>query len=333
MAPFSKEKQLYDELEIAPNGDLTRNSVVRSIKPPKDYLPGEPRLGINDHRVYEYLQCEFMTETLNDLSPHLWLVATQDSTHISSLRHQIVRGRNVIITEDPGLHLVWIYDRVFVKPMPKYLLSHAFWEFYLADVNSKLILPAHQEETKKAILGFMRSYTFLIRHKSDFDLATNDENRLLPKNITYSAFVKFIMNFEGIPDESVSLRYKFGDLRLSRLNFWITIFHGRFTYHNVHGYYGAYFARFYGPLLFVFGVLSVVLSAMQVALAVGQPLEDGSWSVFAYICRGFATCSIFCVALIIVVLLAMLVFRSLRETIFALKAIYKRKAGRSGRSV
>ncbi|CAG7942402.1 unnamed protein product [Penicillium salamii] len=328
MAPFSKEKQLYDKLEITPNGDLTRNSVARSIKPPKDYLPGEPRLGINDHRVYEYLQSEFMTETLNDLSPHLWLVATLDSTHISSLRHQIVRGRNVIITEDPGLHLVWIYDRVFVKPMPKYLLSHAFWEFYLDDANPMIPISADEREnTKKAILGFMRSYAFLIDHKSDFDLATNESSRLLPKNIKYSAFVKFIMEFKHLPDENVSLRYKFGDLRLSRLNFWITIFQGRFTYHNVHGYYGAYFARFYGPLLFVFGVLSVVLSAMQVALAVGQPLEDGSWSVFAYTCRGFATCSIFCVALIIVALLAMLVFRSLRETIFALKAIYKRKAG------
>jgi hypothetical protein len=41
-----------------------------------------------------------------------------------------VRGRRVTITEKPALHLVWFYERVFVKPLPKYLLSHAFSEHY-----------------------------------------------------------------------------------------------------------------------------------------------------------------------------------------------------------
>lgn len=329
MASFSKDKELCNKLKIASNGNLERISSVT----PKSHLPGEPRLEVIDHHIFKYLRREFMTETLDSLSPHLWLVATQESTHISSLRHQIVRGRNVIITEDPGLHLVWIYDRVFVKPMPKYLLSHAFWEFYLGDANPRIPIPADEREnTKKAILGFMRSYAFLIDHKSDFDIATNENNRLLPKNIKYSAFVKFIMGFKHIPDENVSLRYKFGDLRLSRLNFWITIFRGHFTYYDVHGYYGAYFARFYGPLLFIFGVLSVVLSAMQVALAVGQPVEVGSWAVFAYTCRGFATFSIFCVALVMAALLAMLVFRSLRETIFALRGLWSKYRPRKART-
>lgn len=117
----------------------------------------------------------------------------------------------------------------------------------------------------------------------------------------------------------MSSRYQFGELRLSRLNFWVTFCLGHFTYHNVHGYYSAYFARFFGPLLFILAVLSVLLSAIQVALAVGQPLDDRSWSVFAYNCHGFATFAIVCVALVIVFLFSMLIFRFLRETIFALK--------------
>ncbi|KAJ5881914.1 uncharacterized protein N7529_000586 [Penicillium soppii] len=288
-----------------------------------DHLPGEPRLELEDNGISEYLRSEFMTGILDDLSPYLWLVATQNSAHVSSLTYQVVRGRNIIITENPGLHLVWIYDKVFIKPMPKYLLSHAFWQFYLIDPNSTI--PAHQREgIKKAALGFMRSYAYLIRHKSDFNLATNDDHRLLPKKIKHSAFIKFILHFKDIPDESVSSRYKFGELRLSRLNFWVTIFLGHFTYHNVHGYYSAYFARFFGPLLFIFALLSVLLSAMQVALAVGQPLNDGSWVVFAYTCRGFATSSIVGVALATAFLLSMFIFRSSRETIFALKDLHRK---------
>ena len=26
------------------------------------------------------------------------------------------------------LHLVWIHDRIFIKPLPRHLLSYEFWE-------------------------------------------------------------------------------------------------------------------------------------------------------------------------------------------------------------
>lgn len=64
---------------------------------------------------------------------------------------------------------------------------------------------------------------------------------------------------------------------------------------------------------------------MQVALAVGQPLEDRLWSVFAYTCRGFAIFAIIYVAFIVAFLLSMLVSRSLRETIYALRDRYLRQ--------
>jgi hypothetical protein len=340
MAPFSENSQLCDKLTLTADGHLSRRrnnptSLVPSTQQltKKDHLPGEPRIQLEDEHAAKYLQSEFMTRDLDKLSPYLWLVARQDSTHISALTHQIVRGRDVILTEDPGLHLVWIYDRVFIKPMPKYLLSHAFWRFYLIDRNSKVPKP-QQQKIVRAVLGFMRSYAHLIRHKSDFSLATSDNHRLLPKKITYSSFVNFIAAFENICDESVSPRYKFGELRLSRLNFWTKVFLGRFTYHKVHGQYSAYFARFYGTLLFLFAVFSVLLSAMQVALAVGQPLEGGLWSVFVYTSRGFAIFTIICVALIILSLLSVFIVLSWREIIYAANdLILKRRTRKVSNSV
>jgi len=42
----------------------------------------------------------------------------------------------------------------------------------------------------------------------------------------------------------------------------------KFQYERVYSQYGAFFARFYGPLLFVFGILSLILSIMQVELGI-----------------------------------------------------------------
>lgn len=89
--------------------------------------------------------------------------------------------------------------------------------------------------------------------------------------------------------------------------------------------YGTYFARFYGPLLFIFAVFSVVLSAMQVALAV-LPLSDiqpPSWSAFARASKGFAVFTLVCVALVGLFLLSALILRMASETAFALKDLVR----------
>ena len=176
-----------------------------------------------------------------------------------------------------------------------------------------------RQEIAKAACGFLRSYAYLIRHKSDFSRATTE--RLIPK---HSEFIDFITNFQRIDDKHVSQRYQYGELRLTRLNFWTKIFLRRFTFHKVHGQYGAYFARFYGPILFVFGIFTVALSAMQLALRTA-PSESQSWSAFASVSRWFSVYTLVCVAAVIFFLLFLLSALSLRETIFALKTLYHKK--------
>jgi hypothetical protein len=322
---FAPEDELYHQLYITSN----QRSIQRRPKAiasttqrggtEKTYLPGQPYVGLWDPNLGSYLESELVTRDLNKLAPYLWLVAKQESSHISSLTHQIVRGRQIIITEKPELHLVWIYDRVYIKPIPRYLLSHAFWKFYLIDKHSPIPEPLKQD-IKRAALGFLRSYRYLIQHKSDFVLATDDKARLLPKGVRHSDFIRFILLFEQITDTNVSPRYEFGELRLTRLNFWSKVFLQRYTYQRVHGQYGAYFAQFYGPILFVFGVFSVALSAMQVGLAIQPFVKVGpSWTLFAEVSRWFAVWTLFCTALIVLFLIATLAFLSGRETIFAVK--------------
>lgn len=335
--PFASEEQLCHNLHIT-SDQTSIHRLPRSAQPAsapanaptnKSHLPGQPRIALDDADIGTYLDSELVTRDLDKLAPHLWLVAKQDSSHISSLTHQVVRGREITVTEKPGLHLVWIHNRVFIKPIPQYLLSHAFWEFYLSGSHSPVPQPTRGEITRAA-LGFLRSYSYLIQHKSDFVLATDDKHRLIPKHISHAEFTTFVMSFGKVEDGSVAPRYNFGELRLARLNSWSKIFLRRWTYHKVYDQYRAHFAQFYAPLLFVFAVLSVALSAMQVVLAFPSfPESRPSWITFAYISRGFSICTIVGVALVVLLLTCTLFAMLFREISFALKDLYRKRSSRS----
>ena len=236
-------------------------------------LPGHPRISLQDAaQLRGFLYRELWAVDLERMAPHLWIMSTQSSSNVSPLHQQKVKGREIIVTEDPRLHLVWIYDRVFIKPLPKYLLSYTFWSEHMSNQKSTLWGSNEEEQEtctmiRMPALGFLRTYYYLIQHESDFEIA-RDETRLLPSDITWIDFCAFSKTFLDISDDVVSKRYHYGELRLTRLNLYANFIIGKFQYERVHGQYGAFFARFYGPLLFIFGILSIVLSAMQVELGV-----------------------------------------------------------------
>ncbi|TVY75949.1 hypothetical protein LSUE1_G006015 [Lachnellula suecica] len=286
-------------------------------------MGSHPRESLDDPQLGNFLIKEFTTPDLDAFQPHLWKVATQSSSHITSLSSQAVRGRDIIICENPSLHLVWIHSRIYIKPIPKYLLSYSFWSFYFTNKSSPL-----RDDEKLAVVnaarGFLRSYAHLVKHKSDFILAQKHD--LLPKDVRFSKFIKFISCFEQLQDFDVSPRYSFGELRLSRLNFWAPIAINRLTFHKSVWQYGAYFAQFYGPLLFIFGTFAIILSAMQVALAVESvdSLAGGSWGAFSSVCRVFTILTLFVVLLVVFCLCLTFVVNGLREVLFALKALYRK---------
>ncbi|KAH8683247.1 hypothetical protein BGZ60DRAFT_467550 [Tricladium varicosporioides] len=267
--------------------------------------------------LLSFLQKELSTPDLDTFHSWLWLVGTQSSAHISALTNQAVRGRQIIVSENPEIHLIWINSTIYIKPIPKYLLSHAFWEFYFTNKNS----PLNEEEKitiGNAARGFLRSYAYLIRHKSDFIIAK--KLNLIPKHIKHSQFIKFIMLFERLQDGEVSLRYSYGELRLGRLNFWALFALHRWDFHEHEGRYGAYFAQFYGPILFVFGIFATLLNAMQVGLAVqSAQASEPSWEIFKGVCRIFTIITLAAVVLVILVLLVLFLARWLMEIRFALR--------------
>lgn len=223
------------------------------------------------------------------MAPRLWIMTTLSSENINALHRQRVKGREIIVTEEPRLHLVWIHNRIFIKPLPRYLLSYAFWEGYLDERSNKL--GKYQSDIRKAASGFLRTYRYLIRHETDFNIAQQEHLSLIPKDVDWRSFSRFIAELSSIDDATVSKRYRYGELRLTRLNLYAPLLLRKFHFEQVHGQYGDFFARLYGPILFVFALVSTILSSMQVALAAEQ-LVTVQWVSMWHVSRWFSVLSL-----------------------------------------
>ncbi|KAF2814950.1 uncharacterized protein BDZ99DRAFT_458909 [Mytilinidion resinicola] len=200
------------------------------------------------------LALELKTLRLNDIHQHLWLAGLP--TAARPLHRQKLLGRNILVTEDPDEHLVWFESDIFIKPLPDFLLDWNFWN--------------------DTACGLLLSYAWLVRHKSNLNIAK--ESGLLSKSMEWSKWVEFIdvfldnINCETLSD--VNKRYKYGELRLSRLNAIYRLAPPTYSLRNlVRGYrsgstwYRAFFERHFKWILAVFAIVSVLLSALQVGLA------------------------------------------------------------------
>ena len=325
--PFPQESELCSDLgfvSLSADGTSSASKIAHMDRETTG-LPGEPWLDLHSSGLRTFLYDELLTPGLDKLSPYLWLVATQRSDHISPLHQQIVKGRQIMVAENPELHCTWMYDHVYLKPIPPYLLSWAFWQYYF--VNTSSIFSQHERDrAKAAALGFLRTYSYLILHASDFRIAA--DLHLIPANISYTKLRFFLTFFGKVPDSEVSKRYQFGELRLRRINFWARIFLRRFFFQKVQVHYtcNVYFARFYGPVLFIFAFFSTTLSAMQVGLASESTDESFSSSLelFAVVCWWYSIITILAATLLLTSLILLLVYRVLREFSFALNMFIKK---------
>jgi predicted DNA-binding protein len=84
------------------------NTLVRSIDDPDAYYITELR-----------------TARLDEIESYLWLAGLSNCAR--PLHRQQLLGREIIITEDPNEHLVWHKTRIFIKPLPIFLVDLDCW--------------------------------------------------------------------------------------------------------------------------------------------------------------------------------------------------------------
>lgn len=103
---------------------------------------------------------------------------------------------------------------------------------------------------------------------------------------------------------------------MTRLNFYALFLLGKSHFQRVEYQYGIYFARFYGPILFVIGVVSVVLSGLQVVVSVGADTRN-TWPIDAAVWISVTAIVVSCSVLLILGLL--LVYKVAKEWKFAIR--------------
>lgn len=257
LPPFSDHQSLLSERSLA--------------------LPAVVRLGNNlvqpSNDMPLFLEMDLCTPKLDALHHHLWLAGLPVPAR--SLSRQRLMGRTILLTERTDEHLVWHDGEIFLKPLPEYLLCHSFWEHHLCERGSKV---------RASAAGLLLSYAWLIQHRSDFAIAR--ETTLLPGGFDFSAWTGFLTEFVSNMDlqtmAQVDHRYKFGELRLSRLNSLTQLRKlvfgqaGSFSggHMNFPKRYTTFFETRFGWLLAAFAYISVILSTLQVGLGTG--LEESS---------------------------------------------------------
>ncbi|EHK50320.1 hypothetical protein TRIATDRAFT_188198, partial [Trichoderma atroviride IMI 206040] len=245
---------------------------------------------INTSTVGDYVAEELSVKKLNSIHDWLWLAGRPGTPR--SLSYQQSSSREIIIDERADIHLVWVPGRMFLKPIPRYLLDHDFWTRHITS-----------QDTHMSALGFLRSYVALIQYESDFRIAK--EKHLIPDYVTWEAWVDFVDQFLGLGDltTKVNKRYHYGELRLSRLNkvCWIQ---GRVRGHKFpYQTYGEMLSMNMAPIGAATVYIAIVLTAIQVGLATPQLANNSAFQQASY---GFTVFSIiapagFTVAVLIVI--------------------------------
>jgi len=242
----------------------------QTMKNATAHVPDDPETSLHHVTIAKYLSTQLDTPLLDELYDHLWLVGRRRGDSIDALSKQRVRGRNIIPTEEPRLHMIWYGNKIYLKPVPRFLLNHEFWLWYMKENDDKT---NSAQSSRSAARGFLRSYALLVRSQLDFKLA--QEAFLIPDGIDWNSWSRFIAHFRHLDDDQVGRRYHFGQLQLTRLNWIVRIFRPSraetiWFYELPHWSITQYISSATIPLLFLFASLSVVLSAMQVALSVPE---------------------------------------------------------------
>jgi hypothetical protein len=209
---------------------------------------------------------------MNKLDRKLWCCGA--NPNVKTLSHQLTFERRIVVTEDPSLHLVVSENRIiYIKPLPAYLCSHAFWE-HLLDPQITDVSSEERSRVAATSLGFLRTYASLITHRSDYAIAI--QTGLLPpcENMTFESLVTFTSAFAALPSTAVSPRWRYGEMHLDALNFYSGLFLRRYHFNRFESNHGVYFQRFFPVTLFLFAIFSVILNAMQVILT-GRQMREG----------------------------------------------------------
>ncbi|KAF1838226.1 hypothetical protein BDW02DRAFT_576527 [Decorospora gaudefroyi] len=274
--------------------------------------------------IVAFLDAELDVKRLNEVHEWLWLVGLPTAPR--PLHYQLVKKREIVVTEQLDLHLIWSSSRsasILIKPLPRFLLCPAFWRVHICPRQ-------HLYETA---LGFLMSYVALIEREVDYNLAIH--HGLIPREITWAAWLAFVdeilqasaqakpFAIDAAATSSIELlkgrpcvnqRFHYGELRLGRLNWIYRLVMGEFRgYLSGCTTYGAFMRDNINSLITLFAYTTIVLSAMQVGLATEPLANDYSFGMASYVFSIFSILApLACIVAILCIIAVMFVINLAR---------------------
>lgn len=246
----------------------------------------------DQNEVHRFL-CVFLDlSRFNSIRKLLWLIAVPGAPR--SLYYQKLLRREIVIAEELDLHLVWAKSRVFIKPLPDFLLNYDFWEKHIS----------RQPQLHRAASGLLYSYCGLIRFRHDLQMA--QEYRLINTNVDYRAWTEFtravLSSLDPNDMETMEKRFRYGELRLNRLDTIYRYSPQEFSVssmlqgfpHALSESYVPYMDQ-YNNAVSAFGVIVIILSAFNLSLSAHSKNPDPDLQQAAY---GFAIFAITLCALL-----------------------------------
>ena len=221
---------------------------------------------------------ELDLQRLNKVFVWLWVAGRPMPPR--PLHYQLLLSREIFVTEQMDMHMVWTTGRIFLKPIPRFLLEPRFWSRRLSCEQDCICLKDEAVNSRegtqeckgrrlwKSGLGFLFSYAALICHESDFSIAK--EKHLLPAEVQWLAWRTFVkqLDTEHIYHR-IDARFIYGELRLTRLNKIYRLSQHQFLrgYMSPWHQYGTFFQDNLAWLASGIAYMAIVLTAMQVGLA------------------------------------------------------------------
>ena len=244
-----------------------------------------------------FLRRELSLGGLPGLQKHLWFAGA--ARPAMPLNSHVARGREIVVLDQMDMHLLWTNEgRLFVKPVPRFLLSPDF-------CRSNLQCPAGctcqdppantcRGIPRRVALGFLYTYACLISSETDFHLA--NENRLLPRKDhdepiawpDWKSLARELLHTHAHDSSLLHPRFQRAELRLSRINTLSRLTRLRPYTRGRHSY-GSFFREHLAWTAAATVFVAVVLGAMQVGLATDRLHGDAAFQRASY---GFAVFAI-----------------------------------------
>ncbi|KAK4233242.1 hypothetical protein C8A03DRAFT_39064 [Achaetomium macrosporum] len=258
-----------------------------------------------------FLRRELSLGALANMLNHLWFAGAKRPA--TPLHFHVAMGREITVADRMDLHLLWANEgRLFVKPVPRFLLDPVFCQRSLQcpggcacrdpPGDACLVIP------RKVALGFLYTYACLISSESDFHIA--NEKHLLPRKeddspiewADWKTLARALLRTHERDPAAVHPRFLHAELRLSRIN---TIH--RFTqlppfepYLRGRHNYGSLFRDNLTWMAAATVFVALVLTAMQVGLATERLQGDAAFQQASYGFTVFAILGPMCAFVLVV---------------------------------